>query len=90
MHFFQGGSPFVLGFGQALPREVKSARAEFGEKAVADLERINAFNLKGRIPGKSFMTSILKKIFILPFFAYVCILLYVFNFVPQHLISLAK
>ena len=56
MHFFQGGSPFVLVFGQALPPEVKSARAKFGEKAVADLERINAFNLKGRIPGKSFMT----------------------------------
>ncbi|XP_066015103.1 uncharacterized protein [Pocillopora verrucosa] len=47
----EGGSPFVLGFGQALPREVKSAWAEFGEKAVADLERINAFNLKGRIPA---------------------------------------
>ena len=56
MHFFQGGSPFVLVFGQALPPEVKSAWAEFGEKAVADLERINDFNLKGRIPGKSFMT----------------------------------
>ena len=56
MHFFQGGSPFVLIFGQALPREVKSAWAKFGEKAFADLERINGFNLKGRIPGKSFMT----------------------------------
>lgn len=61
MHFFQGGSPFVLVFRQALPPEVKSARAKFGEKAVADLERITDFNLKGRIPGKSFMTSILKK-----------------------------
>ena len=56
MCFFQGGSPFVLVFGQALPPEVESAWAEFGKKAVADLERINDFNLKGRIPGKSFMT----------------------------------
>ncbi|CAH3129479.1 unnamed protein product [Pocillopora meandrina] len=47
----EGGSPFVLVFGQALPPEVKSARAEFGEKADADLERINDFNLKGRIPA---------------------------------------
>ena len=61
MHFFQGGSPFVLIFGQALPPEVESAWAKFGEKAVPDLERSNDFNLKGRIPGKSFMTSILKK-----------------------------
>ena len=56
MCFFQGGSPFVLVFKQALPPEVESAQAEFGEKAVADLERITDLNLKGRIPGKSFMT----------------------------------
>ena len=56
MCFFQGGLQFVLVFGQALPPEVKSAWAKFGEKADADLERINDFNLRGRIPGKSFMT----------------------------------
>ena len=55
MRFFQGGSPFILVFAQGLPPEVNSARAEFGEKAVADLERITDFNLKGRIPGQSFM-----------------------------------
>ena len=53
MRFFQGGSPFVLFLGQSL--EVESARVEFGGKAATDLQRVNDFNLIGRIPGKFFM-----------------------------------
>ena len=55
MCFFQGGSPFILVFGQGLPPEVNSARADFGKKTVANLKRTNAFNLSGKIPGKFFM-----------------------------------
>ena len=55
MRFFQGGSPFILVFAQGLPPEVNSARADFGKKTVANLKRTNAFNLSGKIPGKSFM-----------------------------------
>ena len=69
MRFFQGGSSFVLVFGQALPPEVESARADFGMKTVAGLKRVNTFNLIGRIPGKFFYG--LEKCFILPFFEYV-------------------
>ncbi|XP_027060618.1 uncharacterized protein LOC113687112, partial [Pocillopora damicornis] len=47
----KGGSSFVLVFGQALPPEVESARADFGMKTVAGLKRINTFNLIGRIPA---------------------------------------
>ena len=68
MRFFQGGLSFVLVFGQALPPEVESAWANFGMKTVSDLKRVNAFNLKGRIPGKFFYG--LEKCFILPFFEY--------------------
>ena len=53
MRFFQGGLPFVLVFGQSL--EVESAWVEFGGKAATDLQRVNDFNLIGRIPGKFFM-----------------------------------
>ena len=53
MRFFQGGSPFVLFFGQSL--EVESARVEFGGKAATALQRVNDFELIGRIPGKFFM-----------------------------------
>ena len=68
MRFFQGGSSFVLVFGQALPPEVESARADFGMKTVAGLKRINTFNLIGRIPGKFFYGLNTRKMFYTSFF----------------------
>ena len=68
MRFFQGGSSFVLVFWQALPPEVESARADFGMKTVADLKRVNAFNLIGRIPGKFFYGLNTRKMFYTSFF----------------------
>ena len=66
MRFFQGGLSFLLVFGQSLPPEVESAWANFGMKTVSDLKRVNAFNLKGRIPGKFFLW--LRKMFYTSFF----------------------
>ena len=53
MRFFQGGIPFVLVFRQSL--EIESARAEFGGKAVADMQSTTTSDLTGIIPGKFFM-----------------------------------
>ena len=53
MRFFQGGLSFLLVFRQS--RELESARVEFGGKAATDLQRLNDFDLIGRIPGKFFM-----------------------------------
>ena len=98
MRFFQGGLSFLLVFGQSLPPEVESAWANFGMKTVSDLKRVNAFNLKGRIPGKFFLwlrkmfyTSFFRVLFLhLTLFFVNCFLFFFCNFVPQHLISLAK
>ena len=100
MRFFQGGSSFVLVFWQALPPEVESAWANFGMKTVADLKRVNDFNLVGRIPGKfiyglntrkMFYTSFFRVRFLhLTLFFVNCFFFCFCNFVPQHLISLAK
>ena len=68
MRFFQGGLSFLLVFGQSLPPEVESSWADFGMKKVADLKRVNDFNLIGRIPGKFFYG--LEECFIVPFFEY--------------------
>ena len=98
MRFFQGGLSFLLVFGQSLPPEVESAWANFGMKTVSDLKRVNAFNLKGRIPGKFFLwlrkmfyTSFFRVLFLhLTLFFVNCFVFFFCNFVPQHLISLAK